>query len=76
VIRKAGGALRVALPDDGMRPLMTRRVRAFFDAFDSVEDALADLRDSMVSRRAPATAVPAWLSAAWQTLRYGRRQKS
>jgi len=49
--RRAGGALRVALPDDGRRPLMSRRVRALFDPFDSVEDALTDLRDSMTTHR-------------------------
>lgn len=48
-LRRKGGALRVALPDDGKRPLMNRRVRTFFDSFDSVEDALADLRAAMAA---------------------------
>ena len=54
VLRRKGGALRVALPADGRRPLMTRRIRTFFDSFDSVEDALADLRASMARGRQPA----------------------
>jgi STAS domain len=46
-LRRSRGALRVALPETGPRSLMLRRVPALFDCFDSVEDALADIRASM-----------------------------
>ncbi|MGE3509674.1 MAG: hypothetical protein AB7N65_12415 [Vicinamibacterales bacterium] len=59
--RRAGGALRIAWPDDGRRPLMSRRVRALFDPFDSVEDALTDLRVSMTTHRTR-QAVRRWLA--------------
>ena len=46
-LRRAGGALRVTLPETGPRSLVFRRAPALFDCFDSVEDALADIRASM-----------------------------
>lgn len=51
-IRRAGGAMRVAIPEEGRRLLVAERIRTLFDAFESVEDALADLRASMARRRA------------------------
>lgn len=62
-IRRAGGALRVAIPEDGRRPLTAERIRTLFDAFESVEDALADLRAAMARRRA------AGLWACWPRVR-------
>ena len=53
--RRNGGALRVAVSGGAPQGLVPRRLRVFFDCFDSVEDALADLRASMsgpVHRRA------------------------
>jgi len=46
-LRRSRGALRVALPESGPRSLTLRRAPALFDCFDSVEDALADIRASM-----------------------------
>jgi len=46
-VRLTGGALRVALPPDARVRCSRRQIRAFFDCFDCVEDALADVRASM-----------------------------
>lgn len=46
-VRQRGGALRVAMSTGVMHGRLSRQIRAFFDCFDSVEDALADLRASM-----------------------------
>lgn len=70
-VRKAGGTLRVALPANGGRhPAALEHVRALFDAFDSVEDALADLRASM---SAPRVRLAEQLRRAWRHIRARRR---
>lgn len=46
-VRHRGGALRVAVSTGATGGRLSRQVRAFFDCFDSVEDAVADLRASM-----------------------------
>lgn len=71
-VRRAGGTLRVALPADrGMHPHAHERLRALFDAFDSVEDALADLRASMAAPHMP---LAERLRRGWRRLRAQRRQ--
>lgn len=44
---RAGGAFRVALPRDGRLRDSAQQIRACFDCFDGVEDALADVRAAM-----------------------------
>lgn len=46
-LRRAGGSLRVALPEQGQGSLMFCKAQALFDCFDSVEEALDDVRASM-----------------------------
>lgn len=72
-IRRAGGALRVAMPADRRhKPQLSERIHAAFDAFDSVEDALADLRASM-ARRPLARLRSWWLRASSAIGRKGGR---
>lgn len=66
-IRRAGGALRVALPVNRRRPQVSERIQTLFDAFDSVEEALADLRASMARRRA--ARLWEWWPRLWAALR-------
>jgi hypothetical protein len=59
-IRRAGGALRLAMPEDGHGPRMLRRAGPLFDCFESVEDALADVRAAMGRRRYLQPVARAW----------------
>lgn len=65
-IRRAGGALRVAMPADRRGSQVSERIHAVFDAFDSVEDALADVRASMARRRT--TRLGEWWLRIWSAM--------
>jgi ABC-type transporter Mla MlaB component len=45
--RRGGASVRMTVPGNGHRSLMLGRARALLDCFESVEDALADVRASM-----------------------------
>src|SRR5262245_61032435 len=70
-LRRRRRSLRVALPETGPRSLMLRRAPTLFDCFDSVEDALADVRASMGrggGSRFLALRWQAWVEQARRTL--------
>lgn len=57
VVREHGGEFRVALPGVAGQRHTVRRLQSFFECYNSVEDALADVRSSMgrpILRRAMA----------------------